>query len=136
MYEYGIRFKRCIDGDTFVCDIDLGFGLWLMDQHCRLFGVDTPEKNTEAGKAAGETAKEWFASKQNTAERFIITVLQKSDKYGRKLVHVTTDRSPTTLNDEMRKAIGACEYYGGNKEQAHIGILPNRKIVKATPVVE
>jgi micrococcal nuclease len=117
MYEYGIRFKRLIDGDTFVCDIDLGFGIWLVDQHCRLFGVDTPEKNTEEGKAAAETAKEWFTSRQNTAERFSIQVLQKADKYGRRLVHVKTDRSPSTLNVEVMKTMGSYEYFGGTKRK-------------------
>lgn len=117
MYEYSIRFKRLIDGDTFVCDIDLGFGIWLVDQHCRLFGVDTPEKNTEEGKAAAETAKEWFTSRQNTAERFSIQVLQKADKYGRRLVHVKTDRSPSTLNVEVMKTMGSYEYFGGTKRK-------------------
>jgi endonuclease YncB( thermonuclease family) len=126
MYEYGIRFKRIIDGDTFVCDIDLGFGIWLMDQHCRLFGVDTPEKNTTEGKAATHAAKEWFAVRQNTAERFSIEVLQKADKYGRRLVHVKTDKSPTTLNVEVMKSLGVYEYFGGTK----------RKKVTAVPVIE
>lgn len=126
MYEYGIRFKRLIDGDTFVCDIDLGFGIWLVDQHCRLFGVDTPEKNTNEGKAAAETAREWFTSRQNTSERFSIQVLQKADKYGRRLVHVKTDRSPTTLNAEVLKTLGSYEYFGGTK----------RKKVTAVPVIE
>lgn len=125
MYEYNIRFKRLIDGDTFVCDIDLGFGIWLVDQHCRLFGVDTPEKNTPEGKAATEAAKEWFTSRQNTAERFIITVLQKSDKYGRRLVYVKTDRSPSALNTEIMNTLGTYAYEGKTK----------RKIVKATAVV-
>lgn len=117
MYEYGIRYKRLIDGDTFVCDIDLGFGIWLVDQHCRLFGVDTPEKNTEEGKAAAETAREWFTSRQNTAERFSIQVLQKADKYGRRLVHVKTDKSPSTLNTEVMKATGSYAYFGGMKRK-------------------
>jgi endonuclease YncB( thermonuclease family) len=125
MYEYGIRYKRLIDGDTFVCDIDLGFGIWLVDQRCRLFGVDTPEKNTTDGKAAAETAKEWFTSRQNTSERFSITVLQKADKYGRRLVHVKTDKSPTTLNTEILKSLGTVEYFGGTK----------RKLVKAVGIV-
>ena len=126
MYEYSIRFKRLIDGDTFVCDIDLGFGIWLVDQHCRLFGVDTPEKNTTEGKVATDAAKDWFTSRQNTAERFSIEVLQKADKYGRRLVHVKTDKSPTTLNIEVMKSLGTYQYFGGAK----------RKKVTAVPVIE
>lgn len=122
MYEYGIRYKRLIDGDTFVCDIDLGFGIWLVDQHCRLFGVDTPEKNTEEGKAAAETAREWFTSRQNTAEQFSIQVLQKADKYGRRLVHVKTDRSPNTLNVEIMKTMGTYEYFGGTKRKKVVAV--------------
>jgi hypothetical protein len=80
--------------------------------------VDTPEKNTAEGKAAAETAKEWFTSRQNTSERFSITVLQKADKYGRRLVHVKTDKSPTTLNVEISKSLGAVEYFGGTKRKA------------------
>ena len=116
MYEYAIRFKRCIDGDTIVCDIDLGFGIWLVDQHCRLFGVDTPAKNTSEGKAATETAVQWFTSRKNTAEQFVITVVQKTDKYGRRLVHVKTDRSPTTLNAEVLNSLGSYTYFGGKKK--------------------
>ena len=77
----------------------------------------TPEKNTETGKAAADTAKEWFTSRQNTAERFSIQVLQKADKYGRRLVHVRTDKSPTTLNVEIMKTMGTYEYFGGTKRK-------------------
>lgn len=39
------------DGDTFTLAIDFGFGL-TGTYACRLFGVNAPELNTDAGKAS------------------------------------------------------------------------------------
>lgn len=117
MYEYNIRFKRLIDGDTFVCDIDLGFGIWLVDQHCRLFGIDTPEKNTEEGKKCFLEAKFWFEKAAAKTEKLSIQVEVKADKYGRRLVRVSTDRSPCTLNKQLVSDGFAVLYFGGNKKQ-------------------
>ena len=136
MYEYGIKFKRVIDGDTFVCDIDLGFGIWLVDQHCRLHGLDTPEKDTEAGKKCIFEAKSWFENAAERLEKFSIEVEHKADKYGRRLVRVRTDKSPCTLNEQLVKDGHAALYSGGNKKEAWSHMLSNRKIVKGTPVVE
>ncbi|WP_158972343.1 thermonuclease family protein [Chachezhania sediminis] len=47
-----------IDGDTVVADIDLGFRVWLRDEHLRLFGIDAPENGTEAGHAVTEALRE------------------------------------------------------------------------------
>lgn len=68
---YPAKVVRVIDGDTFVVDIhlkkshahahnvDLGFnvfadfdGVWLRDQHIRLFGCNAAEHGTPAGDAA------------------------------------------------------------------------------------
>ena len=52
-YRYKARIKRVIDGDTYEMAIDLG----LRVEHTivvRLLGVDTPEMDTKAGKAAKE----------------------------------------------------------------------------------
>lgn len=118
MYEYGIKFKRVIDGDTFVCDIDLGFGIWLVDQHCRLHGIDTPEHDTPEGKKCILEAKFWFDDAVNRLEKFSIVVQAKADKYGRRLVQVRTDRSPCTLNEQLVKDGHAVPYSGGNKKEA------------------
>ena len=118
MYEYGIKFLRVIDGDTFVCNIDLGFGIWLNDQHCRLHGLDTPEHDTPEGKACIEEAKLWFSQAMDRGEMFSIQVETKADKYGRRLVRVRTDRSPCTLNEQLIKDKHAVPYKGGNKAEA------------------
>jgi endonuclease YncB( thermonuclease family) len=115
MYEYGIKYKRVIDGDTFVCDIDLGFGIWIVEQHCRLFGIDTPEKITAEGKKCLLEAKFWFEDTATRLEKLAIRVEVKADKYGRRLVHVRTDKSPCTLNEQLVKDGLAVPYSGGKK---------------------
>jgi endonuclease YncB( thermonuclease family) len=116
MYEYGIKYKRVIDGDTFVCDIDLGFGIWLVDQHCRLHGINTPEKATADGKKCVLEAKFWFEDASSRLEKFSIQVEAKADKYGRRLVHVRTDKAPCTLNKQLIRDGLAVPYSGGNKK--------------------
>lgn len=115
MYEYGIQFRRVIDGDTFVCDIDLGFGIWLKDQHCRLFGLDTPEKTTPEGKACIETAKNWFKDLADSADTISVAVQVKADKYGRRLVSVRGSKSHCTLNEYLLGEKVAKPYFGGKK---------------------
>ena len=131
MYEYGIKYKRTIDGDTFVCDIDLGFGIWLVDQHCRLHGIDTPEKTTAEGKKCVLEAKFWFDDASARLEKFTIQVEAKADKYGRRLVTVRSDKGYCTLNEQLIRDGYAVPYSGGSK------LLPSskRKIVSATPIV-
>lgn len=43
LYWYGFKLKRVIDGDTIVGDIDLGFNMFINDQHIRVAKVNTPE---------------------------------------------------------------------------------------------
>jgi micrococcal nuclease len=131
MYEYGIKFKRVIDGDTFVCDIDLGFGIWLVDQHCRLHGIDTPEKKTAEGQKCILEAKFWFDDAAARLEKFTVLVEAKEDKYGRRLVQVRTDKSPCTLNEQLVRDGLAVPYSGGSKAKA----WTVKKVIKATPIV-
>ena len=46
MYTYSCKILRVVDGDTVDVDIDLGFGVWMVKQRIRLYGVDTPESRT------------------------------------------------------------------------------------------
>ena len=46
MYEYNSKILRVVDGDTIDVDIDLGFGITMVNQRIRLQGVDTPESRT------------------------------------------------------------------------------------------
>ena len=40
---YDITVTRVVDGDTVICDIDLGFSIVLLKQRVRFLGVNTPE---------------------------------------------------------------------------------------------
>ena len=60
MYEYRCKVVKVIDGDTVDVNIDLGFGIWQMDERVRIMGIDTPESRTrdKVEKAFGLAAKE------------------------------------------------------------------------------
>jgi micrococcal nuclease len=51
-WTYPARVVRVVDGDTLRLDLDAGFGMWLLDQPCRLLGINTPEMDTPEGRAA------------------------------------------------------------------------------------
>jgi len=64
MFEYRVKVKRVVDGDTVDVDIDLGFGVWLRGERVRLYGIDTPESRTrdKIEKIYGLAAKEFLKS--------------------------------------------------------------------------
>src|SRR6056300_1983339 len=41
MFEYRVKIRRVVDGDTVDVDIDLGFGIWIQNERVRLYGIDT-----------------------------------------------------------------------------------------------
>jgi len=80
--------KRVVDGDTFACDFDLGWGLWLHEvtgrpNRVRILRLDTPER----GQPRYEEAKARLASVLGT--QVWVTSL-KLDSFGRTLADVTT----------------------------------------------
>jgi endonuclease YncB( thermonuclease family) len=65
------------DGDTFLLDIDLGFGMHAETFRCRVYGINAPELATAAGKAA----LAYLETLMKTGDS--ITVLSHGwDKYG------------------------------------------------------
>ena len=51
LYTYRGEIVRVIDGDTVVADIDLGFNVWVRDEHLRLNRIDAPETGSVEGAA-------------------------------------------------------------------------------------
>jgi len=83
IYIYKAELIRVVDGDTVDLIIDLGFDTQRKERF-RLYGVDAPEMNTLAGKAA----KAWLIGVLGPYGAIYVQTLQhktkaKRDKYGR-----------------------------------------------------
>lgn len=108
---YPAKLIRIIDADTLVVNIDLGFYDWRHDQRVRLMGVNAPEMDTPAGKAARDFVCGWFAT--HGQQMRLVTVKDrshkdKSDSFGRYLAWVSV--GGVSLNEELVKAGHAVEY--------------------------
>jgi endonuclease YncB( thermonuclease family) len=86
-YIYQATLERVVDGDTVDIVIDMGFSTFRKER-IRLYGIDAPEINTEAGKLARAFVEEWF---WDNPKFFVETIVaegksvSKRDKYGRYL---------------------------------------------------
>lgn len=87
MYEYKCKLVSVYDGDTVVVDIDLGFDVWLRNQHVRIEGIDTPEiksKDVEEKALAFEARNLLFVLLSTAPEiRLICSKYSSTEKYGR-----------------------------------------------------
>lgn len=74
---------RVIDGDTLNCIIRCEpFGELLIERHLRLYGIDTPEKNTAAGRAVMNWVTRWMELNYN----FLRIEFIESDKFAGRFV--------------------------------------------------
>ena len=147
MYEYRCKVVKVIDGDTVDVDIDLGFGIWQMDERVRIMGIDTPESRTSDkvedlfGEAAKARLKELIAGKSGP---ILKTQINKDGedmkgKFGRILgdfscYHEATDswRMATEILIEEGHAV---PYMGGAKEDTLAAHEVNRQRLLAEGVV-
>jgi len=82
MYEYKSELVRCIDGDTVICKIDLGFRISIVETF-RLAGINTPEPRgatAASGKAATAHLETLIAA---DLPIIIRTQKDRKGKYGR-----------------------------------------------------
>lgn len=94
------RVTRVIDGDTLVVDLDLGWGVWKIGTRVRLQGINCPELDTEAGRAALGFVRATLHESQVPP----VTVVSKSlDKYGR-VLGVVWLHDARCLNDLLVEA--------------------------------
>lgn len=108
MYKYRALVDRVIDGDTIVCDVDLGFYIVLKDLHFRLTGIDAPDD-----KEGREDSRLFLETVLKDHPQVVIES-EKEDKYGRWLATVYLDG--LNINDYMLKSGHAKPYGGGKKE--------------------
>lgn len=86
MYTYKARIIKVVDGDTVDCKLDLGFYFYA-EKRVRLSGIDAPETNSP-DKLLREAAAKTKARLINILENreiYVVTELDKTDKYGRVL---------------------------------------------------
>lgn len=99
LYVYLARIVRVIDGDTIVLDLDLGCEVWLLNQHCRLLGINAPEK-TGGTKANGIASKEHLESLLKGHDTVVVrTIYDKKCTFGRLLVELFVHED--SVNEEM-----------------------------------
>ncbi|MDQ0946008.1 thermonuclease family protein [Streptomyces sp. V1I1] len=106
MNTYPATLKHLVDADTLDLDIDVGFGIRVRER-VRLLGLNTPEKNTPAGKAANAWATDWL--NQHAPELVVET--HRKEKYGRWLATITA-ADGACLNSDLLEAGHAAPYDG------------------------
>ena len=92
LYTYTAALDYVIDGDTVVCEVDVGFRTWTR-QKLRLRGIDAPELATPQGKRA----KKRLQAKLTAARGILIKTYAK-DKYDRYLVDIFLGRERLFVN--------------------------------------
>ena len=102
------------DGDTFKCDIDLGFSIILKKQAVRLSGINCPELRTKdkREKALGYEAKEKLKEILDEAFEVTLQSLGKG-KFGRVISICYADGY--NVNDMMVESGLARPYDGGKR---------------------
>ena len=117
MYQYKIKkLNKIVDGDTFDCDIDLGFDVMLSNQRIRLSGIDTWESRTRnlKEKEKGLAAKAYTKDVLESSNEITIKSFGKG-KYVRILGEVYCDGA--CLNEQLIDAGHAHKYDGGKKKK-------------------
>jgi micrococcal nuclease len=103
MYEYKATVKRVIDGDSLVLDIDLGFYMFMNETKIRLYGLDTPEMNSDDPllRLQAVLATRYLYDNLPVGSKVTIkTVLDKREKYGRLLATIIT-QDGFNINDGL-----------------------------------
>jgi len=84
-YDFLGRVEKVVDGDTLRVQVDLGFGE-ITRQYLRLYGIDTPERKTPAGRKAKTFVERFF-----TKDATITFKSTQRDLHGRYVSHVWRD---------------------------------------------
>lgn len=127
LYTYRATIIQWVDGDT--VDVEIDFGCRLKQvMRCRLFGIDTPEKNSkdEAERLKAKAAMDHCAGRHPVGK--VVTVMtykpDPRDKYGRWLISIlSVNESDDMTNfwqyDLSRELVdlGLAVYYSGGTKK-------------------
>lgn len=117
LHTYRCDVLRVLDGDTIDVNVDLGFGVFTR-QRLRIFGVNSPEKNTDAGKDALLFVSDLLYQSSDvvirTMKQSSKSDAEKREKFGRYLVNLVVDGEP--LTDLIIKAGHGKAYFGGKRD--------------------
>ncbi len=146
MYEYKCNIIKVIDGDTVDVDIDLGFGMWMLDERVRIMGIDTPESRTrdlvekKFGLAAKKRLKELLGKSAVLATQVNKNGEDMKGKFGRILgdfnVYDPTTDSWRKSGEVLISEGHAVAYLGQNKEDIQEAHMVNRKRLLDSGVVK
>ncbi len=108
VYERRATVTRVIDGDTLYLDVALGCDTHLA-MTVRLYGLNCPEMNTDAGKAARAWVVQWVMDRAFNGAS-LRTVKDKKEKYGRYLADLLPDDGSPSLCTALLAAGQAVPY--------------------------
>ena len=131
MWTYRCKLRKVVDGDTVDVDIDLGFGIWQMNERVRIMGIDTPESRTrdKIEKKFGLAAKAKLKSLLGPKPVLQTTISKKGEdmkgKFGRVLGDFIIDGKQ--VSQIMCKEGHAVAYFGGSKDEVQMKHMANRE---------
>ncbi len=113
-YSYRATLVRILDGDSIVCDIDLGFYMTAR-MPVRLAHINAKERNEIGGKEATEHLKVLLGD-----GALLLRTYKPKDKFGRYLAEVFVkcnqiDRLDMNINQQMIEDGFAIAYEGGKR---------------------
>ena len=140
MWTYRCKLKKVVDGDTVDVDIDLGFGIWQMNERVRIMGIDTPESRTrdKIEKKFGLAAKARLKSLLGPKPVLQTTISKKGEdmkgKFGRVLGDFLIEGKQ--VSQIMCKEGHAVAYFGGSKADVQKQHMKNRKKLVEAKIVK
>jgi micrococcal nuclease len=121
-------------------DIDLGFGIWQMNERVRIMGIDTPESRTrdKIEKKFGLAAKARLKSLLGPKPVLRTTISKKGEdmkgKFGRVLGDFLIKDRP--VSEIMCEEGHAVAYFGGAKADVQKQHMRNRKKLVEAGIVK
>ena len=116
LFVYKATLRRIVDGDTLICDVDLGFKVYTT-QRVRLYGINTHESRTRnlEEKKRGLAAKDRLIEIMGSVDSFYLES-HETGKYGRCLGSLfLSDNFEKSVNQQLVEEGHAVEYFGGRR---------------------